>query len=165
VDLSTILPHDNAPEKRRLEYDDVRQDSPKALTSRGSILAQQAYTFRVADGATSPLRVVLAWTDWPSDGVQNNLQLKLAPPSGDPVYGNPEHRLGRRKADELLERYLPNTAERPPALDKRNNVEQIVLDQPAPGAYTLNVIAENTPKPPQGYALCVVGELEGGLSS
>jgi serine protease AprX len=165
VDLSTILPHDGAPAGRRLEYDDVRQASPKALTSRGSILAQQSYRFTVAAGAGGPLRVVLAWTDWPSDGVQNNLQLKLAPPGGAPVYGNPEHRIGKRRADELLERYLPSSAERPPALDKRNNVEQIVLDQPAPGEYQLNVIAENTPKPPQGYALCVVGELEGPMST
>jgi serine protease AprX len=165
VDLSTILPHDGAPAARRLEYDDVRQDSPKALTSRGSILAQQSYRFTVADGAADPLRAVLAWTDWPSDGVQNNLQLKLTPPAGAPVYGNPEHRIGKRRADELLERYLQGSAERPPVLDKRNNVEQIVLEAPAAGEYQLNVIAENTPKPPQGYALCVAGELEGALSS
>jgi serine protease AprX len=165
VDLSTILPHDGAPAGRRVEFDDVRQDSPKALTSRGSILAQQGYRFTVAAGAASPLRVVLAWTDWPSDGVQNNLQLKLTPPGGAPIYGNPEHRIGKRRADELLERYLSNSAERPPVLDKRNNVEQIVLDQPVAGEYQLSVIAENTPKPPQGYAICVVGELEGPLSA
>jgi serine protease AprX len=164
VDLGTVLPHAGAPAGRRLEYDDVRQDSPKALASRGSVLAQQTYRFQVADGAAGPLRVVLAWTDWPSDGVQNNLHVKLTPPAGTPVYGNAGHRVARRKADELLERYLQGS-ERPPALDKRNNVEQIVVDQPAPGDYTLNVIAENTPKPPQGYALCVVGELTGGLGS
>jgi serine protease AprX len=165
VDLKNILPHDGAPAGRRLEYDDVRQDSPKALASRGSVLAQQSYNFTVADGDAGPLRVVLAWTDWPSDGVQNNLHLKLTPPEGTPVYGNADHRVARRKADELLERYLQGTTERPPALDKRNNVEQIAIDQPTPGDYVLNVIAENTPKPPQGYALCVVGGLTGALTS
>ena len=165
VDLSNVLPHDGAPEGRRLEYDDVRQDSPKALASRGSVLAQQTYGFTVTDGGSSGLRIVLAWTDWPSDGVQNNLHLKLTPPAGTPVYGNSEHRVARRKADELLERYLKDSKERPPALDKRNNVEQIVLDAPAAGEYQLNVIAENTPKPPQGYAVCVVGEFEGALGS
>ena len=165
VDLKNILPHDGAPAGRRLEYDDVRQDSPKALASRGSVLAQQTYAFSVADGDAGALRLVLAWTDWPSDGVQNNLHLKLTPPGGTPIYGNADHRVARRKADELLERYLQGSTERPPALDKRNNVEQIVLDQPAAGEYTLNVIAENTPKPPQGYALCVVGALTGELSS
>jgi serine protease AprX len=165
VDLGNVLPHDGAPAGRRLEYDDVRQDSPKALTSRGSVLAQQTYKFTVADGDAGPLRAVLAWTDWPSDGVQNNLQLKLTPPGGTPVYGNAEHRLARRQADQVLERYLQGGAERPPALDKRNNVEQIVVDKPAAGEYTLNVIAENTPKPPQGYALCVVGGLTGELTS
>jgi serine protease AprX len=165
VDLSNVLPHDGAPEGRRLEYDDVRQDSPKALASRGSVLAQQTYGFTVTDGGSNGLRIVLAWTDWPSDGVQNNLHLKLTPPTGTPVYGNAEHRVARRKADELLERYLKDSKERPPALDKRNNVEQIVLEAPAAGEYQLNVIAENTPKPPQGYALCVVGEFEGALGS
>jgi serine protease AprX len=165
VDLGNILPHDGAPAGRRLEYDDVRQDSPKALASRGSVLAQQSYNFTVADGDAGPLRVVLAWTDWPSDGVQNNLHLKLTPPGGTPVYGNADHRVARRKADELLERYLQGTNERPPALDKRNNVEQIAIDQPAAGDYVVGVIAENTPKPPQGYALCVVGGLTGALTS
>ena len=165
VDLSTILPHDGAPAGRRLEYDDVRQDSPRALTSRGSVLAQQSYSFTVADGASGPLRAVLAWTDWPSDGVQNNLQLKLTAPDGLPIYGNPDHRIGKASTDELLERYLQGSTERPPALDKRNNVEQVVLEAPPAGEYQLNVIAENTPKPPQGYALCVVGELEGALGS
>jgi serine protease AprX len=163
VDLSTILPHDGAPAGRRLEYDDVRQESPKALTSRGAVLAQQSYSFTVPDGAAGPLRAVLAWTDWPSDGVQNNLQLKLTPPDGVPVYGNPDHRIGKTRTDELLQRYLQGATERPPALDKRNNVEQIVVEAPAGGEYQLNVIAENTPKPPQGYAVCVVGEFEGAL--
>jgi serine protease AprX len=165
VDLSNVLPHDGAPAGRRLEYDDVRQDSAKALASRGSVLAQQTYGFTVTDGGSSELRIVLAWTDWPSDGVQNNLHLKLTPPGATPVYGNSEHRVARRKADELLERYLKDSKERPPALDKRNNVEQIVIKKPAAGEYQLNVIAENTPKPPQGYAVCVVGEFEGALGS
>jgi serine protease AprX len=165
VDLSNVLPHDGAPAGRRLEYDDVRQDSAKALASRGSVLAQQTYGFTVTDGGSSELRIVLAWTDWPSDGVQNNLHLKLTPPGATPVYGNSEHRVARRKADELLERYLKDSKERPPALDKRNNVEQIVIEKPAAGEYQLNVIAENTPKPPQGYAVCVVGEFEGALGS
>jgi serine protease AprX len=163
VDLSNVLPHDGAPAGRRLEYDDVRQDSAKALASRGSVLAQQTYGFTVTNGGSSELRIVLAWTDWPSDGVQNNLHLKLTPPGATPVYGNSEHRVARRKADELLERYLKDSKERPPALDKRNNVEQIVIEKPAAGEYQLNVIAENTPKPPQGYAVCVVGEFEGAL--
>jgi serine protease AprX len=165
VDLTNILPHDGAPAGRRLEYDDVRQDSPKALTSRGSVLAQQSYRFTLAATPAEPLRVVLTWTDWPSDGVQNNLQLKLTQPDGTAVFGNPEHKVGRREADALLQRYVPKSTEHAPTLDKRNNVEQIVIDKPAAGEYQLNVIAENTPKPPQGYAVCVVGEFEGALGS
>jgi hypothetical protein len=34
------------------------------------------------------------------------------------------------------------------------------IDDPPAGAYTVRVLARNTLFPPQGYALCVVGELE-----
>jgi serine protease AprX len=165
VDLTNVLPHAGAPAKRRLEYDDVRGDSPKALASRGSpgeLAASNAYRVTVADGAKEPLRVVLTWSDWPSDGVQNNLHLKVTAPGGTPVYGNPEHWAAQREAQSLLQRTLP-TGEQVPALDKRNNVEQIVFEKPAAGQWTVEVLAENTPKPPQGYAVCVVGELDSPL--
>ena len=168
IDLTSVLPHARAPKRRRLEFDDVRADSPKALASRGSVeglAPNQTYRFTVASRPRGPLRAVLTWNDWPSDGVQNNLHLKLTPPDdGTPFYGNPEHRAARREADALLQRFLPS-GERVPALDKRNTVEQIVLDKPAAGEWTLEVLAENTPKPPQGYALCVVGELDGTLAN
>ena len=116
----------------------------------------------VAAGAKEPLRAVLTWSDWPSDGVQNNLHLKITAPGGTAVYGNPEHWAAQREAESLLQRTLP-TGEQVPALDKRNNVEQIVFEKPAAGQWTVEVLAENTPKPPQGYAVCVVGELDSPL--
>jgi hypothetical protein len=165
VDLTNVLPHKGAPAGRRLEYDDVRGDSPKALASRGTpgeLAASNAYHVTVSAGAKEPLRAVLTWSDWPSDGVQNNLHLKITAPGGTAVYGNPEHWAARREADSLLQRFLP-TGEQVPALDKRNNVEQIVFEKPAAGQWTVEVLAENTPKPPQGYAVCVVGELDSPL--
>ena len=167
VDLTNVLPHKGAPKRRRLEYDDVRGDSPKALASRGTpgeLAASNAYHVTVAAGAKEPLRAVLTWSDWPSDGVQNNLHLKITAPGGTAVYGNPEHWAARREADSLLQRFLP-TGEQVPALDKRNNVEQIVFEKPAAGQWTVEVLAENTPKPPQGYAVCVVGELDSPLEA
>jgi subtilisin family serine protease len=167
VDLTTVLPHDGAPAKRKLEWDDVARDSPKALASRGSLEGfpwKQSYGLTVAEGATEPLRVVLTWTDWPSDSVQNNLHLKLTGADGTPAYGNAEHWPARRKTDAFLQEWLPRIGQRAPALDKRNTVEQLEITDPAPGSYTLDVFTENTPKPPQGYAVCVVGELETGLS-
>ena len=111
VDLTNVLPHKGAPAKRRLEYDDVRGDSPKALASRGTpgeLAASNAYHVTVAAGAEEPLRAVLTWSDWPSDGVQNNLHLKITAPGGTAVYGNPEHWAARREADSLLQRSLPD---------------------------------------------------------
>jgi hypothetical protein len=62
----------------------------------------------------------------------------------------------------VFQRTLPDGTQ-VPALDKRNNVEQIVFEKPAAGQWTVEVLAENTPKPPQGYAVCVVGELDSPL--
>jgi serine protease AprX len=167
VDLTNVLPHKGAPKRRRLEFDDVRGDSPKALASRGTpgeLAASNAYKLTVAGGAKEPLRVVLTWSDWPSDGVQNNLHLKVTAPGGAPVYGNPEHWAAQREAMALLQRTLPDGTQ-VPALDKRNNVEQIVFEKPAAGEWRVEVLAENTPKPPQGYAVCVVGELDSALEA
>ena len=155
VDLTNVLPHKGAPAKRRLEYDDVRGDSPKALASRGSpgeLAASNAYRVTVADGAKEPLRAVLAWSDWPSDGVQNNLHLKVTAPGGAPVYGNPEHWAARREADSCC------SASCPPASRCRRSTSATTSSRsssrsPAAGEWTVEVLAENTPKPPQGYAV------------
>ena len=105
---------------------------------------------------------MLTWSDWPSDGVQNNLHLKVTAPGGTPCPRFPS--TGRRSARRSRCSSAPcRPASRCPALDKRNNVEQIVFDKPAPGQWTVEVLAENTPKPPQGYAVCVVGELDSPL--
>ena len=33
------------------------------------------------------------------------------------------------------------------------------MPKPKPGEYRIRVIAENTPFPPQGFAVCVTGDL------
>jgi serine protease AprX len=155
VDLSTIL---SPAAGRKLAFVDVPNDSPGALQSRAPLGAVNKalcpYRVRTAPGATGPLRVVLAWTDYPGNQVQNNLQLEVRGPEGVWI-GNQEHSY---RKDPLFDDVGPNGM----AFDKRNTVELVHLDQPTADAeYQIRVLAQNTSHPTQGYALCVVGGLVG----
>jgi hypothetical protein len=105
----------------------------------------------MADG---PLRVTLTWTDVPGVFVQNNLQLQITGPGGLRRTGNSEHTY-------LKDPAVDDPEGRGLIFDKRNNVEQVRLPVAKAGVYRLLVSAQNTPSPPQGYALCVVGALDG----
>jgi len=154
LDLSAVLPHAGAPRRRRLSFVDVPNDAEEALQSRarlgGPRKSSRTYQVRVAKAATVALRVLLAWTDPPGKGVQNSLQVTVTDPQGRRTLGNPEH-LYMRDA-------LANET-----FDKRNNVQQVIIREPAPGPFTLRVFARSTVAPPQGYALCVCGELSSSL--
>jgi serine protease AprX len=161
LDLSTILPTPDAPAARRVVFADVANDSPDALVARApagsSSKGKRYYTVRVAAGSTSPLRVVLTWTDYAAASVQNILELSVTGPGLPLVVGNSENRLKDLRFDQASPEFgnlLP---------DKLNTVQRVAVDAPQPGDYRIGVLAETTPFPPQGYALCVCGELESEL--
>jgi len=92
---------------------------------------------------TQPLRVMLVWTDPPASlsaakQLVNDLDLTVTGPDGTVYRGN-----GAASAD------------------RTNNVEGVVVNAPAPGAYTVRVSAFNVPLGPQRYALVVAGPLSG----
>ena len=99
----------------------------------------------VVDSA-QPLRVMLVWTDPPaslsaSAQLVNDLDLVVIGPDGAMYYGNSV------------------------TGDRINNVEGVIIDQPALGAYSVRVRAFNVPIASQPYALAVggpVGALGGG---
>lgn len=155
INLAAILPSAGVSPLRRLELVDVASDSALALESRAPLgaahRAVRSYRFRVRDDASEPLRIVLAYSDYSVKGIQNNLVLHLRCPDEDQLGGNPDLR------------WLVPRAMYAVVPDRRNNVERVHLDPPPPGEYRLRVIAENTLFPPQGYAVVVCGELDGGL--
>lgn len=163
LDLSSILPHLRGPRGRRLVFDDVPNGDAAALEAfapaGGPRRSSRSYTVSVAPGARDPLRVVLAWTDYPGSAVQNNLDLAVNSPNGSLVVGNAEHTFDRHPGFTRTTMQELAGAR----LDKLNNVEQIVVARPRPGKYRIRVIAQNTPFPPQGYAVCVAGQLSSGL--
>lgn len=172
LDLASVLPGPPpVSPRRKLLFVDWSKDSDEALISRPQDLAgrqlkkSRTYCVTVAGEPTEPLQVVLTWTDWPSSHVQNNLHLEVTGPEVT-MSGNPFHVYRRQKIDSVLQAYVDPRrlgAQKFPVVDKNNNVEKITVDAPRPGEYCIKVLAENTPFPPQGYALCVVGEIEGEL--
>jgi serine protease AprX len=160
VDLATVLPGTGASNKRRLEVVDVPTTAPEALESRAPEdsprTAVRTYTATVEAGSEEPLRVALSWTDREGEGVQNNLQLDVRGPDALRAPGNAELRF---EVDPLIDDPDLDGV----VFDKRNTVELVAVPSPPAGEYSIRVLAANTPFPPQGYALCVVGELAGPL--
>ena len=155
IDLSLIV-------SGKLVFTDVANDSKLALESRaktGSLRTSlRTYKVNVAAGAAAPLVLTLAWTDRPGRDVQNQLQLDIRGPADLFQIGNAKHVFLK---NPLFNTKAPNGV----VLDKRNNVQQIRIDAAAPGEYTIHVAAQNTVLPPQGYALAVVGNIDGDLAS
>jgi hypothetical protein len=104
-------------------------------------------------GNTQPLRVTLVWTEPPgaagsANPVINDLDLVVTSPSGAQVYiGN----------DFVGGVSAPNSGAAP---DHTNNVEMVLVNNPAPGLWTITVsgTAVNVGNPGQGYALVVTAQ-------
>lgn len=130
LDLKAAIAPD--PPVARFEVDEL-----SGLTT-GQI---RSYTVRVLNPAV-PLRVVLAWTDYPGDAAAsralvNDLDLAVRAPGGTIYPGNGQ-------------------------LDRINNVEGVDISSPAPGDYIITVSAFNVPQGPQPFALVVEGGLPRG---
>jgi serine protease AprX len=161
LNLGAILPSAGASPGRVLELKDFTDDADCALESRAPAgathKAVRSYRLKVREGASEGLRIVLAWSDYSVRAIQNNLSLHVQCPGGVQLVGNPGHHWLVPKVkylDPRLQGVVP---------DRRNNVQRIDVDPPLAGAYRIRLLAENTLFPPQGYALVVRGELEGGV--
>ncbi len=105
----------------------------------------RSYTY-FSDG-TFPFKATLVWTDYPSTAsasvhLVNDLDLVVTDPTGEVYYGNVF------SGGESISGGSP---------DRRNVVEQVLISQPVPGDYHLEVIGYNVPQPPQPFALVVSG--------
>lgn len=158
LDLTAVLPGPHAPPGRRTWLADVSSDCDGALEARAPSTEQRhkaacQYRLTVADGEPRPLRLVMTWADHSEAAVQNCLSLELKGPGGLRARGNDRHLWKRDESDDVDPKALQRS------IDRRNNVQVIILDQAAPGAYTLTIFASNTLRPPQGYGLCVTGHM------
>jgi hypothetical protein len=99
-----------------------------------------AYKVEV-QASDQPLRVALAYTDYPGPSLVNNLNLLLTSPSGVRHVGNGDGGTALK-------------------FDTRNNSEVIEIPTPARGRWKLEVIGSNVPQGAQSYALFVSGKVK-----
>ncbi len=90
----------------------------------------------------APLRVVMAYSDYPGPSLVNNLNLILVAPDGKRYAGN-------------------QTPGASLSMDVNNNVEVIHIPRPEPGNWTLQVVGSNIPHGPQEFALVYLAHLSG----
>lgn len=90
--------------------------------------------------AGAPLRIALAYSDYPGAALVNNLNLVVTAPDGTRRVGN-----------------QPTGG--PLVFDTANNVEVVHVARAAAGAWTVEVVGSNVPQGPQRYALAATGKL------
>jgi hypothetical protein len=120
------------------------EDSGTGLTTG----ATWSHSYDVASG--TPFKVTLAWSDYPGTSsatkmLVNDLDLEVSGPGGAFYRGNVFAR-GWSVAGGLR--------------DNTNNLENVFVQSPAPGTWTVTVRAYNVPQGPQPFALVVAGQLD-----
>jgi hypothetical protein len=132
---------------RKLFVEDVR-NSDGLYTEQS-----RAHQVTVEDYAQL-LKITLVWTDPPAKlyatgkTLINNLNLVVTSPDGNTYLGNVNFNQG------FSQPVPPDTAR-----DDLNNVEMVVVENPAPGLWTITVEAEAVNLEKQGYALVITGSL------
>ena len=88
----------------------------------------------------APLRIALAYSDFPAPTLVNNLNLIVTAPDGRRLAGN--QRAGAT-----------------PTPDVSNNTEVVHVAKPAAGRWQVEVVGSNVPNGPQEFALVILGHL------
>jgi hypothetical protein len=136
VSMGRAIPNDSAP-NLQLQFVDEWQNPNKSLARTGD---RQRLQFALPQGVPE-IRICLAYTDVPARALQNNLNLIVQHiQSGQRWTGNSG---------------LPDGITR---LDTTNNVERVLIANPQPGNYVVQIVASNLLKPPQDFALVVTGD-------
>ncbi len=117
-------------------------DQPASLATNAS----KVYSTNVAGG--SPLKVTLVWSDYASTtsaskNLVNDLDLTLTGPGGAPVY--------------LGNVFSGGWSQTGGSADRTNNVENVYVQAPTAGTWTIQIKGYNVPNGPQPFALVVTG--------
>ncbi|HMO57484.1 MAG TPA: S8 family serine peptidase, partial [Roseiflexaceae bacterium] len=120
-------------------------DTGAGLSTGGSAI----FSYNVAGG--TPFKVSLAWSDYPSTtsasvNLVNNLDLVVTAPNGTIYRGNV---------------FAGGWSQTGGSADTRNNVENVYIQSPVAGSWTVRVNATNVPQGPQPFALVVDGVSSG----
>ena len=115
-------------------------DNAAGVAQAGS----STYSLNVSAGA--PLRISLAWTDYPASPIAgrtlvNDLDLEVQPPSGPLLRGNASADLAASCRDATS------------GADRCDNVESLAIAAPEAGVYVVRVRGVTVPQGPQPFAL------------
>jgi serine protease AprX len=110
--------------------------------------ATRIFTYTVASNG-QPFKVSLAWSDYkgtPSAGVElvNDLNLRVTAPNNNVYLGNV---------------FSGGWSQTGGSADNRNNVENVYIQSPQAGAWTIEVIGQNVPQGSQAFGLVINGDL------
>ena len=124
-----------------------------AAFNTGSTNEDRTFTFTLTAG--QPLKATLAWTDRPSTPAAsihliNDLDLIVTGPGGTTWRGNV---------------FSGGQSATGGSADRRNNLEQVLLNAPAAGVYTVTVRSFTVPQGPQPFALVVTGNVSEGAGN
>jgi serine protease AprX len=116
-------------------------DNAVGLSTNGSA----SYQYTVAGGA--PFKVTVVWTDYPSTdsaskNLVNDLNLTVTAPNGTTYRGNV---------------FSGGWSQTGGSADNTNNVENVYIQSPGAGTWTVEVRGYNVPNGPQPFALVVDG--------
>lgn len=139
VYLPGTIPNSSNP-KLGLQFVDSWQVKAQQFNSTG-----QRMLFKIKVNEGTRLRICMAYTDLPARGLQNDLNIFAEDSEGRKFIGN-EH--------------LP---QRLTKLDRGNNVEAIVVDEPKCGDYLIQVSAFNLLGKYQDFALVATGDFGSDL--
>jgi hypothetical protein len=117
----------------------------------GSTNESRTYSITVNSSA-QPFKATLAWTDFPSTpaanpSINNDLDLTVTGPTGTLWRGNV---------------FSGGVSATGGTADRRNTLEQVLLNSPATGVYTVTVRSFNVPNGPQPFAVVVTGDVTAG---
>ncbi len=113
------------------------------VNETSSLSTSQKATYSFAATAGKPLKISLVWSDAPASTsasvtLVNDLDLVITAPNGTQYVGN-----------DFTAPYNNNW-------DGRNNVENVFINAPQSGTYTVEVQAYNVPQGPQAFSLAIV---------
>ena len=146
IDLANALYLSNYPQSTRVWVSDFYNDSH---LNDGLATGEQR-TQMITVNSSRPLKVMLAWNDWPGAGLVNDLNLEVVCPNGTVYRGN-QFQNGSSVVSDTA--------------DSVNALEGVIIPRPAPGLYAVRVSALNVPggeEPGSGrqrYALVATGDL------
>lgn len=123
-----------------LEFVDINSNSAAALR-QGGANARWTRNIKVLQG--TPLSITMVWTDPPGRHLQHELDLVVLSPTGKKLVGN-----------EGLKHLAFQ------AVDMKNNVERIFVEEPEAGIWSVNVFARNTYKGAQGFSVAMTASFD-----